>query len=190
MKNPGTPYRLEMRADSLSSNEEVSDLSKAPQEEFSLRICMWEGPCVLCFKRNGPRDALIGKMSKFPCRVFKHTHRSYHKWKDVWVPCRDPTESPRPPLHIKNGPNMPLTTRNPRGVHCFKWWRGLIIFNTVRNPSINVSNRKRYLNSHLTSRSVRIVLPRIVYIPEVSLIPIQVSSIHWTNSSFEWTSPP
>ena len=27
MKNPGTPFRLEMRADSLSSNEEVSDLS-------------------------------------------------------------------------------------------------------------------------------------------------------------------
>ena len=27
MKNPGTPYRLEMRADSLSSNEEVSRLS-------------------------------------------------------------------------------------------------------------------------------------------------------------------
>ena len=24
MKNPGTPYRLEMRADSLSSNEEVT----------------------------------------------------------------------------------------------------------------------------------------------------------------------
>ena len=27
MKNPGNPYRLEMRADSLSSNEEVSHLS-------------------------------------------------------------------------------------------------------------------------------------------------------------------
>ena len=27
MKNPGTPYRLEMRADSLSSNEVVSHLS-------------------------------------------------------------------------------------------------------------------------------------------------------------------
>ena len=27
LKNPGTAYRLEMRADSLSSNEEVSDLS-------------------------------------------------------------------------------------------------------------------------------------------------------------------
>ena len=26
MKNPGTPYRLEIRADSLTSNEEVSRL--------------------------------------------------------------------------------------------------------------------------------------------------------------------
>ena len=30
-------------------------------------------------------------------------------------------KSPRPPLHLKNGPNMPLTTRKPRGVHCFKF---------------------------------------------------------------------
>ena len=32
-----------------------------------------------------------------------------------------PRKSPRPPLHLKNGPNMPLTTRKPRGVHCFKF---------------------------------------------------------------------
>ena len=63
-------------------------------------------------------------------------------------------------------------------------------FNIVRNPNITVSNGKTDLNSHLTSRSVRIVLPRLVYIPELSLIPRQVSRIHWTNSSFEWTSPP
>ena len=41
---------------------------------------------------------------------------------------RDPRKSPRPPLHLKNGPNMPLTTRKPRGVHCFKFWRCLTIF--------------------------------------------------------------
>ena len=29
------------------------------KRSFPLGICMWEGPCVLCFKRNGPRDALI-----------------------------------------------------------------------------------------------------------------------------------
>ena len=63
-------------------------------------------------------------------------------------------------------------------------------FNIVRNPNNTVSNRKRDLNSHLTSRSVRIVLPRLVYIPELSVIPRQVSWLHWTNSSFECTSPP
>ena len=62
-------------------------------------------------------------------------------------------------------------------------------FNIVRNPNITVSNRKRDLTSHLTSRSIRIVLSRLVYIPELSLIPRQVSWLHWTNSSFEWTSP-
>ena len=63
-------------------------------------------------------------------------------------------------------------------------------FNIVRKPNITVSNRKRDLNSHLTSRSVRIVLPRLVYIPKLSLIPRQVSWLNLTNSSFEWTSPP
>ena len=47
-----------------------------------------------------------------------------------------------------------------------------------RNPNITVITRKRDLNSHLTSRSVRIVLPRIIYIPDVSLILRQVSRIH------------
>ena len=46
----------------------------------------------------------------------KKEKRKKHK-KD----CRDPRKSPRPPLHLKNGPNMPLTTRKPRGVHCFKF---------------------------------------------------------------------
>ena len=61
-------------------------------------------------------------------------------------------------------------------------------FNIVRNPNITVSNRKRDLNSHLTSRGVRIVLSPLVYIAELSLIPRQVSWLHWRNSSFEWTS--
>ena len=47
-------------------------------------------------------------------------------------------------------------------------------FNIVRNPNTTVSNRKRNLNSHLNSRSVCIFLPRLVYIPEVSLISRQV----------------
>ena len=61
-------------------------------------------------------------------------------------------------------------------------------FNIVRNPNITVSNRKGELKSNLTSRSVCIVLPRLVYIPVLSLIPRQVSWLHWRNSSFECTS--
>ena len=29
------------------------------KSSFPLGICMWVGPCVLSFKRNGPRNALI-----------------------------------------------------------------------------------------------------------------------------------
>ena len=44
-----------------------------------------------------------------------------------------------------------------------------------RNPKITVQTRKGDLNAHLTSTSFRIELPRLVYIPEVSLIARQVS---------------
>ena len=50
-------------------------------------------------------------------------------------------------------------------------WR---YFSIVRNPNITVSNRKRDLNAHITSRSVWIFLPRLVYLPELSLIHRQV----------------
>ena len=56
------------------------------RRSFPLRICMCEAPCVLCFKRNGARDALIRKKSKFPCRGFMHAHRSYHKMKGCLSP--------------------------------------------------------------------------------------------------------
>ena len=56
------------------------------KRSFPLGICMWEGRCVLCFKRNGPRDALIRKKSKFPCRGIMHAHRSYHKMKGCLSP--------------------------------------------------------------------------------------------------------
>ena len=151
---------------------------------------MWEGPCVLCFKQNGLQMPWLERSANYPaeasCMLIVHVKR----WKDVWVPCRDPTEI------------LGLHFISKRGITCL-WqleshveytasnvddaWQ---FFNIVRNPNITVSNRKSGLNSQLTSRSVRIVLPRLVYIPELSLIPSQVSWLHWTNSSFKWTSPP
>ena len=56
------------------------------KRSFPLGICMWEEPCVWYFNRNGTRDALIRKKSKFPCRGVMHAHRSYHKMKGCLSP--------------------------------------------------------------------------------------------------------
>ena len=64
----------------------------------------------------------------------------------------------------------------------------LSLMSTVNLPCITVSNSKRDLDSHLTSRSVCIFRPRLVYIPELSLIPRQVPDFN-EQTSFEWTSP-
>ena len=191
MKDPGTPYRLEMRADSLSSTEEVIHLStRTSRGDIRSEYVCERVPVFYASSEMNPKMPWLERSPNFPgeasCMLIVHITR----WKVFLVPCRDPTESPRPPLHLKKGPNMPLTTQKPRGVHCFKFLGCLTIFNIDRNPNITLSNRKRDLNSHLTSRSVRIVLPRLVYISELSLIPRLVSWLHLTNSSFEWTSPP
>ena len=62
--------------------------------------------------------------------------------------------------------------------------------NIVRNPNITVSTRKWPSVSLLSSRSVRIVLTTLVYIPEVSIITRQESWHRWRNMSIEWPSPP
>ena len=152
---------------------------------------MWEGPCVLCFKRNGPRDALIRKKPKISLQKL-------HACSPFTSQNERRSESPVETLQKALG----LHFISKRGITCL-WqleshveftdsnvddaWQ---FFNIVSNPNITVSNRKRDLNSHLISRSVRFFFPRLVYIPELSLIPRQVSWLHWTNSSFEWTSPP
>ena len=59
-----------------------------------------------------------------------------------------------------------------------------------RNPNITVPTRKGALIYLFISRSIRIVLPSLVYIPKLSVIRRQVSWIRWINSSFEWTAPP
>ena len=54
------------------------------KRSFPLGICMWEGPCVLCFKRNGPRNALIRKRPELPLHFQKRPYcpatPSLHSW--------------------------------------------------------------------------------------------------------------
>ena len=98
------------------------------KRSFPLGICMWEDPVFYASSEMDPEMPWLERSPNFPaeasCMLIVHITR----WKDVWVPWRGPRKSPRPPLHLKNVPNMPLTTRKPRGVHCFKFWRCLTIF--------------------------------------------------------------
>ena len=96
------------------------------------------------------------------------------RWKDVWVPCRDPTESPRHPLHPQKGLTCLWHLESHVEFNASDVDDAWHFFNIFRNPNINVSNRKRDLNSHLISRSFCNFLPRLVYIPELYLIPRQV----------------
>ena len=108
------------------------------------------------------------------CMLIVHITR----WKDVRVSCRDPTEIAHPALHHKWG----LTCLWHLESHVESTASNVVdawqFFNKVRNHNITVSNRKRDLNSHLNSRSVRIVILRLVYITELSLIHRHVSWIH------------
>ena len=62
-----------------------------------------------------------GNLLQYSCLKNPHGQRSLACcWHECWVLSQL--------FHSKNGPNMPLTTRKPRGVHCFKFWRCLTIF--------------------------------------------------------------
>ena len=179
-----------MRADSLSSTEVVSHLSTSTSRGgFPSEYLCERDPLLYASTEMEPEMPWLERSPNFlaeaSCMLIFHVTR----WKEVWVPFRDPTESPRPPLHLKKGPNMPWRLKSHVEFTASNFDDAWQFFNIVRNPNITVSNRKRDLNSHLTSRSVCIVLPCLVYIPELSLISRQVSWLHWTNSSFEWTSP-
>ena len=151
---------------------------------------MREGPGVLCFKRNGPEMPWFERSANFPAEV---------SWM-LFIHIKDESISESPVETRRNALGRHFMSK--RGLTCL-WqleshveftasniddaWQ---FFNIFRSPNITVTNRKSDLNSQLTSRSVRIVLPRLVYIPELSLIPRQMSWLHWTNYSFERTSPP
>ena len=72
--------------------EWVTSFHKHPKRSFPLGICTWEGPCVLCFMRNGPRDALIIKkyahilaILAFIQMICYHCINGGYMWIYVWV---------------------------------------------------------------------------------------------------------
>ena len=91
-----------MRTDSLSSTEEVGQLSKSTSRGGSLSNMYERG--TLCFLPQvecNPRgnDTKEGRISlqRFKCRLVFHLTI----WRDVWIPCGHPMECPRSPPYVE-----------------------------------------------------------------------------------------
>ena len=66
------------------------------------------------------------------------------------------------PAPSGQGASYPLKPREAHLVQCFKRCLGLTLWKIDRNQNISVETRKGCLVSHLTSRSVFIILPNLV----------------------------
>ena len=122
--------------------------------------CIWEGPCVFCFKWNGPRDALTRKKAGFTCRglnagspFISQDERMSESSVEILQKALDLnliwTRGLRSLWHLER-----LAEFSVSKVH--DAWHFL---NIVRNPNITVPTRKWPSVSCHTCRSIRIFLP-------------------------------
>ena len=136
---------------------------KQLKRNFPSAIDMWEGPCVFFLKWNGTRDVLTPKKAGFP-------------WSGLNVGLSFTSQ-------YEGMSEFPVETlEKALGLHLI-WTGGLIsrwhlerhaelnvskgkdawlFLKMDRNPNIRVPNIKWPLVSHLTSRRLCIVLPRLV----------------------------
>ena len=190
MEDPGTPYRLEMRADSLSSTEEVRHLSTSTSRGvFPSEYICERDPVFMVQVKWTPRypdkkEVQISLQRLHACSSFISQDERMSE---------SPVENLEKALGLHFISKMGLTClwqlENHVEFTASNFDDAWQFFNIVRIANITVSNTKRNLDSHLTSRSVCIFLPRLVYIPELSLIPRHVPDFNEKNWSFEWTSP-
>ena len=129
------------------------------KRSFPSGICMWEGPCVFCFKWSGPRDALTWKKAGFPCRGLIAGSSFISQDERV---SESPVEILQKALGLHLIWTKGLTSIWPPDMlanfSASKDDDACLFLNIFRNPNITVPTRKWPLVSRLISRSVRIVL--------------------------------
>ena len=180
-----------MRADSLSLTEEVRQLSTCTSTGvFPLEYVCERDPVLSASSEMDPEIPWLKRrrisLQRLKCRLIFNITR----WKDVRITNRDPRESTSTPPPLDKGPHITLTTQEAHRFQCFKVDDAWLFLNSVRNPNITVPTRNWTSFSRFTSRSIRIVLPSVLYIPEVFIVTRQESWRRWTNTSFEWPSTP
>ena len=159
MKDPGTPYRLEMRADSLSSTEEVSHLSTSTPRGVSLRNMYVRGTLRFMLQAKWTARCLDSKEGQISLQRLNACSSFISQ---------DERMSASPVQTLQKALGLHLISK--RGLTSLWQLESHVEFtasnvddawqflNIARNPNITVSNRKWPSVSLLTSRIVRIVL--------------------------------
>ena len=146
------------------------------------------GTLNFCSKWSGHRDALTRKKAGFPCSGLNEGSPFISQDEGM-------SESPVQTIEKALGPHLLWTggltslgqLKRQAEFTASKGDDAWQLLKIDRNPKITVATRKGHSVSQLTSRSVRIAVPSLEDIPDVSFITRQESWLCWT--SFEGLSP-
>ena len=127
----------------------------APQVEFSLSNRYVRG--TMCFLSQvewtaRDPDSKEGRilLQCLKLRLVLHLSRR----RDVWIPWGDPRESHNSLPHLDRGNHITLIHQEAHGIHGFKWWRCLTLFENGLESQYHCSNQKVSLGllPHLQKR--------------------------------------
>ena len=180
-----------MRADSLSSTEEATQRSTSTSrgvfpQEYVLRRTL----CFLLQVKLTPRcpDSKEGQISMQRLNAGSSFILQVERMSES--PVETLQKALGPYLISKRGLTSVWQLERHTELRASKVDDAWPFLNNVRNPNITVPTREWPSVSRLISRRVRIVVPSLVLIPEVSIITRQVSRLRWTNTRFDLPSPP
>ena len=130
------------------------------KRSFPSTVGIREGPCVFCFKWNGPREPLTQKKAWFPYNGLNSVSSFISQDKGMSESSVQSLRKTQFPASSGQGASHTLTPREAHGVS--KGAEARLFLKIDRNPNISVETRKGCLDSDLTSRSVCIILPNLV----------------------------
>ena len=137
-------------------------LNKYLKRSLPSAIGMWEGPWVFCLKWSGYRDSVTRNKFGFPWSGLNAVSSFISQDEGMSESSVETLEKTLVPRLIWTGASHLLTLREARGVQCFKGYEAWLFLKIDRNPKIFLETRKGHLVSHLTSRSICIILSSLV----------------------------
>ena len=154
-------------------------------------IDMWEAPWIFCLKWNGHPDDLTRKKAGFPCSGLNAGSSFISQDGGMSESAVETLEKALGHHLIWTGGLTSLWhLERQEEFNASKGEDAWLFLKITKNPNITVATRNGPWVSSLTLRSIRIALPSLEEIPELSLLTRQESWHRWSNTSSEGSSLP